>query len=199
MPGNIPPQQKRRQRTRDPIGALQRTLYMLLARVYGENNAWIVHAWPLEVLAEETLPKPIEPAVRQMRSLLYSYIASLGAEWSPEEENTILLRGSYIEAVKTLKALWLGLHIATVLPADLEHVTPPAPEEVYEPARLYLRLRRRLLGSAPAPYREADRLLEAAAALALAPGYADPASLNVLGAEEIIADMLYAIGKTMVG
>ena len=180
------------------LTAITRTAYLILERVYRDNNAWIIHAWPLEILAEdEDLPEEIRPAIAKMRTNLYSYIASIGGEWSPEEENTILLRGGYIEAAKTLKALWLGLHLVLVLPADMERVEPPSPEEVYPAATRYMAVYRRVASKRPAPYQEAERLLDAASALALASGYADPAAFHYLGVDIVVADMLYVLSKVL--
>lgn len=193
-----------RQRRRSPeqvlverLEALERAALALVARVYRGNEAWILNAWRLETLAEEELPGQIAGKVEELRRNLYAYIASLGAEWSPEEEDTLLLRGSYLDAAKTLKALWLSLHLARLAPAQLE-AEPPAPEEAYPLYEAYVRLHAEALQRyKPLPFLVADRMLEAAAALAMATGFVDPGIYEDLGVPTVVADMLYVLSKTM--
>jgi len=183
---------------REKLEALQRSTQLYLAAMYSGIKAWTLTAWELERLAEEKLPDRYMKTVYTLRRNLYTYIASLGAEWPHEDENTILLPGTYVEAAKALKALWLSLHLVHLAPAEQPRQYPPL-EEVYPIYAAYNRLRKTITRSKPIPFKTADRLLEAAAHVALLSGIVEPSHFSILGLEEPTADIIWALAKATVG
>ena len=186
------------------IEALKRHAYYLLARVYPYTESWILTAWKIDSIIEEeggeeekrTLEK-LAPVLSMLRHNLYTYISTLGAEWPAEDENTIVLRGGITEAGNALKALWLSLHIAYMTPAGL-NPDPPEPSQVYPLMEAYARLHAKLVKQyKPLPFKLADQLLETAAYIAMTPGLVLPEAIDALGVHTIVADMLYALLKTM--
>lgn len=176
------------------IDALERTLHYHLATMYLNVNAWSITAWEIERLAEEPLPDRYLATVRMLRQNLYAYISSLGAEWPAEEENTILLPGSYNEAAKALKALWLSLHLVLLTPVEQPKQLPPI-EEIYTVYTAYTRILREAQGYKPLPFKLADRLLTVAAMVSLSTGRAEPSDYERLGVAQIVADILWALSK----
>jgi hypothetical protein len=174
------------------IARLEKILHYHLAVAYSDTKAWALTAWEIERLAEETLPQPYNETIKSLRQNLYAYISSLGAEWPAEEENHILLPGTYIEAAKTLKALWLSLHLATLSPAE-EPRELPSLESLYPLYQRYTRLHRTLTRMKPIPFRLADRFLTIAALTALTTGSVEPRDYEVLGIPIIVADMVWAL------
>jgi len=173
---------------------LEKILHYHLARIYQRNNAWAITAWEIERLAEETLEPPYMETVRQLRSNLYAYISSLGAEWPAEEENNIVLNGTYIEAAKTLKALWLSLHLVYMNPLE-PRVEQVEPWEAYEALSRYTQLVAKALRLKPIPFKLADRLLGLASLAAMLAGVVYPEHFEETGAVTITADMLWALTR----
>jgi len=178
------------------ITKLTKILHYHLVPLYAGNTAWTLTAWEMEKLAEETLGQKYMKTIDTLRRSLYTYIASLGAEWPAEEENHILLQGTYIEAAKALKALWLSLHLVHLAPAEEPRHVPP-PEELYTIYKTYLQLRNHIVSvSKPVPFRIADRMLEVAAYVALLSGVVEPAHFEELGLAEIIADIIWVLASS---
>ncbi len=175
---------------------LERALHLHLEPMYADNNAWSLTAWEMEHLAEEQLPPRYMAAVKTLRQNLYAYIASLGAEWPAEEENNILLSGTYIEAAKALKALWLSLHLAYMAPLQAHHGTS-RPEDYYPILQRYTRILAEASRLKPVPFKLADRLLSAASLTALLAGIVYPEHFESLGVAVLVADMLWLLAQAM--
>jgi len=178
------------------IAKLLRATHYYLAPLYARNNAWALTAWEMDKLAGEELDKDYKTTIDYLRKNLYAYIASLGAEWPAEEENNILLPGTYVEAAKALKALWLSLHLVYLAPTEQPAVIPP-PQELYQLYRRYLVLRRMTIALKPIPFKVADQFLEAAAYVALLAGRVEPTHFEILGLAEIVADIVWLLSKTI--
>ncbi len=176
---------------------VEKLLHYHLARIYQRNNAWAITAWEIERLADEKLGPDYMETVRQLRSSLYAYISSLGAEWPAEEENNIVLNGTYIEAAKTLKALWLSLHLVYMNPLE-PRVEQVEPWETYETLNRYTRLVAKALRLKPIPFKLADRLLGLASLTAMLAGVVYPEHFEETGAVIITADMLWALTRARI-
>jgi len=170
-----------------------------LARMYSGSNAWAITAWPIEKLARETFGERYSIILENLRKNLYHYLSEIGAEWTEADEETggfnILLPGTYIEAAKALKTLWLSLHLVYMTAAN-EPKHFPDPTDLYTLYESYIKTAKRLLYNS-ITFKQANIWLEAASYIALLNNPILPELFELLMLEKPIAAIISALALYM--